>query len=793
MRRPVTPRPGPPMRFSAALLVCASALALGGAAAQTPPGTSTAGEQADQPRNPGPTGAAAPRRDATGGMQGFTPASAAAERELERRFDGLIDPKELDGWLKRMTAGPNHVGAPHNRENAEWQLAQFRSWGWDARIETFDVLYPTPKEVGLELLGPRGYKAKLFEPPVKGDRTSGLAGQLPPYVAYQGDGDVTAPLVYVNYGMPDDYRALARAGVDVRGKVVIARYGAGWRGLKPKLAQEHGALGCIIYSDPADDGYGVSDVYPAGAQRNRDGVQRGSVVDMTTYPGDPLTPGVGATKDAKRLTREQAVTVLKIPALPISYGDALPLLQALGGPVAPRNMRGGLGLAYHLGDGQGARVRLKVRSDWGLKTLYNVVATMKGSEQPDAWVLRGNHRDGWVFGAEDPISGQVAMMAEAKAIGVLARQGFRPKKTLVYLSWDGEEAGLLGSTEWAEAHDAELQRKAVAYVNSDNSGRGFLSVGGSQAFTRMVNEVADAVTDPQTGVSLRERQRARARVAALEGGDERTRRFARSAAQGGDTPLEALGSGSDYTGFLQHLGVPSMDVRFGGEGSAGGVYHSAYDSYDHYRRFGDPGEAYGVALARTAGRIVLRLSQAEAPPLRFSDTAATFEEYAGELKRLLSGKRERAVDQARLLDARLYAAAADPTLKLRDPDRLPAVPELDWTALDRAVAHLKTAAAAYDALNPAALPAARRARVEAVLQPQEQRLLDAGGLPGRPWFRHLAYAPGVLTGYGAKTFPGVREAIEGDRYPEAQRFIALTAAAVDRYAQGLEQAAQAAR
>ena len=782
------------------LLVLLASASLGGlsVAAQTPPRASATGqptapaksfngERSSEDANPDKASTSKPGPPAPGAMIGFTPETAAAERAVEDRFDALVDPREMAGWLKRLASQPNHVGSPHDRDNAEWELGLFRSWGWDARMETFQVLYPTPLEESLELLGPHPYRAKLHEPPVPGDKTSGAPGQLPPYVAYQGDGDVTAELVYANYGMPDDYKALARAGIDVRGKIVITRYGAGWRGLKPKLAQEHGAVGCLIYSDPADDGYASDDVYPRGPQRPADGVQRGSVADITTYPGDPLTPGVGATKDARRqYTRETAPTVLKIPTLPISYGDAQPLLAALGGPVAEKGARGGLGITYHHGPGP-ARVHLKVRSDWSLKTLYDVVATMRGSEQPDSWVLRGNHRDGWVFGAEDPLSGQVSLMAEAKAIGALARQGFRPKRTLVYLSWDGEEPGLLGSTEWAETHADELQAKALAYVNSDNIDRGFLNVGGSQALTRLVNQVATEVTDPQTRVSLRARQRARIEVAAAEGGDPRAARLAKLEAAGGDAPLEALGSGSDYSSFLQHLGLATLDIRFGGEGESGGVYHSAYDTYEHYARFGDPGEAYGATLARTAGRVVLRLADAPVAPMRFADTAASFTAYVADLKTLAAQKRSAAVEVTRLLDAGAFTLAADPTKTSLPPERPVPVPPLDWSALDAAAARLRASADRYDAVA-AMVPPGRRAAVNAVLQGMEQRLLDAGGLPGRPWYRNLAYAPGVLTGYGAKTFPGVREAVEGDRYDEARRFIAATAAAVNRYSDGLDQA-----
>jgi N-acetylated-alpha-linked acidic dipeptidase len=428
--------------------------------------------------------------------------------EIERQFDASLNAAEMAGWMKTMAAEPNHVGSAHDKANAEMVLAQFRDWGWNAHIETFEVLYPTPISETLELLGDAPFKATLTEPPIPGDETSARTKDaLPAYVAYQGDGDVSAPLVYVNYGMPDDYLQLERLGVSVRGKIVIVRYGEGWRGLKPKLAQEHGAVGCIIFSDPRDDGYGAADAYPNGPGRPANGVQRGSVADMTQYPGDPLTPGVGATAAAARLSTADSPVILKIPVLPISYGDAQHFLAALGGRVVPPGWRGALPITYHVGGGDGARVHIAVKSDWPLKTIYNVVAVMKGSTYPDQWIMRGNHHDGWVFGAADPMSGHIAMMGEAKAIGALAKTGWRPKRTLVYLSWDAEEPMLLGSTEWAETHAAELKEKALVYVNSDGSGRGFLNVEGSHSLQHLVNRVAADVTDPETRVSLAVRAR----------------------------------------------------------------------------------------------------------------------------------------------------------------------------------------------------------------------------------------------------------------------------------------------
>jgi N-acetylated-alpha-linked acidic dipeptidase len=442
-----------------------------------------------------------------------TGAAQRSPAEVEREFDASLNAAEMAGWMKTMAAEPNHVGSPHNKANAEMVLAQFRDWGWDAHIETFEVLYPTPISETLELVGAEPFNATLTEAPIPGDETSTRTKEeLPAYVAYQGDGDVTAPLFYVNYGMPDDYLQLERLGVSVRGKIVIARYGQGWRGLKPKLAQEHGAVGCLIFSDPRDDGYAAEDAYPKGPARPANGVQRGSVADMTRYPGDPLTPGIGATALAERLPITEAPTILRIPVLPISYGDAQHFLAALGGRVVPPNWRGSLPITYHVGGGEVALVHMAVKSDWPLRTIYNVVAVMKGSTYPDQWIMRGNHHDGWVFGAGDPMSGHIAMMGEAKAIGALAKTGWRPKRTLVYLSWDAEEPMLLGSTEWAETHAAELKERALIYVNSDGSGRGFLRVEGSHSLQHLVNRVAADVPDPETGVSVSARLRARMQV-----------------------------------------------------------------------------------------------------------------------------------------------------------------------------------------------------------------------------------------------------------------------------------------
>jgi N-acetylated-alpha-linked acidic dipeptidase len=725
-------------------------------------------------------------------LLGFTPADSTKERALEAKFDQGLSADTQRAWNKQMASEANEVGAPHDKQNADWMLAQFKNWGWDARIETFYVLYPTPIAETLELLGDNPYTAKLHEPPVAGDPSSEeTANVLPPYLAYQGDGDVTAEVVYANYGMPDDYKTLARAGIDVKGKIVLTRYGGGWRGLKPQLAQQHGAVGCLIYSDPADDGYGEDDVYPKGGARPPQGVQRGSVEVMSLYPGDPLTPGVGATKDAKRLTRETSPVILKIPALPISYGDALPLLEAIDGPVAPKNFRGQLPVTYHIGPSK-APVHLMVKSDWGLKPIYDVIAVMKGSEFPDQWVVRGNHHDGWVNGAWDPLAGNVALLNEAQSLGELAKTGWRPKRTLVYASWDGEEPGLLGSTEFAEEHAEELKKKAVIYINSDTNGRGFLGVEASHDLQRMVNQVGDDVQDPQTKVSVEQRLRAAIQVRALT--EPREAEDAKAIAAGGDTPVGALGSGSDYSAYLQHLGLASINLGYGGEDQQGGVYHSLYDTYYHYARFGDPTFGYGVALSETAGRMVLREANADVLPLYFTGFADTVAGYVNELKKLNTDIKTKSEKEDKLLGEKAFILASDPTETYVAPPSEGPVTMIDFAPLDAAVAKLKASAKVYDdTLASGAVAPAHAIKANAILQDIDQSLLDERGLPGRPWYKNLAYAPGVLTGYGAKTLPGVREAIEGRRWAEAQTYVERTAKALEAYAARVDAAAAALR
>jgi N-acetylated-alpha-linked acidic dipeptidase len=713
------------------------------------------------------------------------------QAKREAVLDASVSASEQMGWLKQMASAPNHVGSVHDKTNAEFILSQFKAWGWDAKIETFEVLYPTPLKTQLNLVGPVAVPLGGQEPTIPEDATSAnLKDALPPYVAFQGDGDVTADVVYVNYGLPADYAALARRGISVKGKIALARYGGGWRGLKPKLAQEQGAIGALIYSDPANDGYATADTYPNGGSRPDTGVQRGSVADMTTYPGDPGTPGYGSVKGAKRIDRKDAVTIMKIPTLPISYGDAMKIFAQLKGPIVPDNFRGALPITYRTGGDGSVKLHLQVESDWSLKPVYNVIAMLKGKDRPDEWVVRGNHHDGWVFGAADPLSGEVAMLSEAKALGQLAKAGWRPSRTIVYASWDAEEPMLLGSTEWVETHEAELKAKAIIYINTDGNGRGFLGAEGSHQYSHLVNQVAADVKDPQTGVSVLERARAKLRADAFDGGRVDADEL-KAAEAGGDLPMGALGSGSDYSSFLQHAGVPSLNLGFGGEGESAGSYHSIYDSYDHFVRFDDPGLAYGAALSKTVGRVVLRIADADTPPLRFGDLAATVHIYLGEVKALIDSRRKQDEKRAGLLSGNAFALASDPLAPVAAPLAEAPTPIIELAALENAVARLEASAKAYDAayaVKGAGLAAATRGRLNAALLGIDQALLIPEGLPGRNWYRHALYAPGRFTGYGAKTLPGVREAVEERRFADANVYAGRTAAAIERLAAKLDAA-----
>ena len=723
-------------------------------------------------------------------LRGFAAESAKAQREWEAKFRAIPSPDSLREYMRRLSARPHHVGSPYDKDNAEWILAKFKSFGLDAHIETFDVLFPTPKERLVELVAPTTFRAKLQEPAVPGDPTSSQqAEQLPTYNAYSIDGDVTAPLVYVNFGVPADYERLERMGVSVKGAIVIARYFGSWRGIKPKVAAEHGAVGCLIYSDPREDGYTQGAVYPQGPWRPKDGVQRGSVMDMPLYPGDPLTPGVGATKDAKRLPISEAATITKIPVLPISYGDAQPLLAALGGRVVPPEWRGGLGITYRVGPGP-ARVHLKVTFDWSLKTLYNVIARIPGATAPDEWVIRGNHHDAWVNGAEDPLSGQGPLLEEARGYGQLLKQGWKPRRTIIYAAWDGEEPALLGSTEWVEAHADELATKAVAYLNSDTNNRGYLDMEGSHSLEQFINDVARDIEDPETKLSVWKRDQLRA-VADAKTADER-----QEARQRGDLRIDALGSGSDYTPFLQHVGIATLNLGFGGEGG-GGIYHSIYDDFKWYTTYDDTSFVYGRALAQTIGTAVMRLADADVVPYQFTNFAETVGRYVKEVEKLATETRDQIQERNRQLDDGVFTATSDPWQPLVPPAREAAAPHLNFAPLDDATDALSKAAERYDraftkaqANGGASLAKPEAGTLNATLRQAERTLTSATGLPRRPWYRHLVYAPGFYTGYGVKTLPSVREAIEQKNWAEAQQQIGATAQVLTAEAGVISQAAE---
>ncbi len=713
-------------------------------------------------------------------ISGFTETSAAAELKTEQKFDASLSAQRIGETIKELSAYPHNLGSPGSKAVAEKLLQKYKSYGLDAHIESFTVLFPSPKTRVLELTSPTQYNAVLKEPALAEDATSGQENQLPTYNAWSADGDVNGQLVFVNYGLPDDYEQLEKLGIDVKGKIVIAKYGHSWRGIKPKVAYEHGAIGCIIYSDPKDDGYTAGEVYPKGSFKNEYGVQRGSVMDMVIYPGDPLTPGVGATKDAKRLDRNDAPTILKIPVLPISYHDALPLLSALDGTVAPEAWQGSLPITYHVGPGK-AMVHLKLAFNWDMVQAYDVIAKIKGSEQPDEWVMRGNHHDGWVNGASDPLSGQAAMLEEARALGALLKTGWKPKRSIVFCSWDGEEPGLIGSTEYAEAHDKEIQQKAAIYLNTDGSGRGFINTGGSQALEGFMDEITKTVIDPQTNVSVLDRKRAKELV------DGKTIKSKKEMLETKGLKLEALGSGSDFSSFLQHLGVPTLDIGFGGE-DEGGEYHSIYDSYDYYVRFKDPDFKYGITLSQTAGHAILRMADADLLPFDFRTLHKTIEKYAKEVQELVNNMRENTEVDNQLIKANDYKLAADPTKNEKMPEVKADVPQLDFSTLTISLDSLKKSADRLSANWATAIQKnTSHDKLNKMLYQAEQQLLSEG-LPRRTWYKHTIYAPGFYTGYGVKTLPGIREAIEQRNWKEAQEQILVVAKRINNLAAYLNSA-----
>ena len=720
-------------------------------------------------------------------LSGYSAQSSNSERDWEKKFQNATISDNIKANMQRLSARPHHVGSPYDKDNAEWILAKFREWGFDAHIESFQVLFPTPKERLVELLEPTRFKAKLQEPIVPSDPTTNQTSeQLPTYNAYSIDGDVTAPLVYVNYGNREDYEQLDRLGISVKGAIVIARYGENWRGTKPKVAAEHGAIGCIIYSDPREDGFYNGDDYPKGGWRPRDGVQRGSVMD-TDYPGDPLTPGVGATADAKRLSIGEAKTITKIPVLPISYADALPLLSALAGPVAPEEWRGGLPITYHLGPGP-AKVHLRVASNWDLKPLYDVIATMRGSDSPDQWVIRGNHHDAWVNGADDPVSGMSAVLEEARVLGELHKQGWNPRRTVIYCAWDGEEPGLLGSTEWVEEHGNDLSAHAVAYINSDSNSRGFFYASGSHDLEKLINDVARDINDPEKNISVWQRERL-SHIADAKKQEDRDEIRNRA-----ELRIGTLGDGSDYAPFLDHAGIPALNIGYGGEADAD-AYHSIYDDFYWYTHFVDTDFAYGRALAQTGGTAVMRLADADLIPFEYNGFADNLSRYVTELEKQLKDKRDEISERNLELKEGVFSAVADPHKVSVPPPQEAVPPYMNFAPLKNAVESFKKSSEHYQAAFAKAqaggIPLSRQALDSmntSLIQIQRAFLLDRG-LPERSWFKHQVYAPGAYTGYGAKPLAAVREYMDQKKWQEADAQVPTVAKVLENASAAIEKAA----
>ena len=720
-------------------------------------------------------------------LLGYSKDASAAQEQWEKKFRDGIVPGNIRENMRRLSARPHNLGSPYDKDNAEWILAQFKAAGFDAKIESFKVLFPTPKQRVVELLAPKKFVAKLQEPALSADPTSQQTSeQLPTYNAYSADGDVTADLVYVNHGIREDYEQLDRLGISVKGKIVIARYGEGWRGVKPKVAAEHGAIGCIIYSDPREDGFFNGDDYPIGGWRGRESVQRGSVMD-TDYPGDPLTPGVGATEDAKRLDIKDAKTITKIPVLPISYADAIPLLSELNGPVAAEDWRGGLPITYHVGPGP-AKVHLKVASNWDLKTIYDVIATLRGTDA-DQWVVRGNHHDAWVNGADDPISGQSAMLEEARMLGELHKQGWNPKRTIIYCAWDGEEPGLLGSVEWVETHREELQNHAVAYINSDSNERGFLFAGGTQDLEKFISGVARDVDDPEAHISVFQRAHLED-ISEAKNAEDRGEARKRD-----DLKVIALGDGSDYTAFQDFAGISSLSIQFGGEDD-GTQYHSIYDDFYWYTHFVDTDFVYGKALAQTAGSAMMRMADAELIPFDYAPQADAIAKYESDLEKLLKDKQDEFTERNLELKEGVFEATRDPRRPLLPPPAETVPPFMNFAPMKNAIELLKKSSeryskvlAGWQSAGSPSLSADAESSLNSDLLKISRLFLNEKGLPERPWFKNQIYAPGAYTGYGAKPIAAVQEYMDQKKWKEADAQVPQVAQVIETVAAGIDKAA----
>jgi len=693
----------------------------------------------------------------SGGIAGFTPERVAAERQLEQKLRSIPDAAHAESNLRHLTSEPHMAGTEASRRVAEWLRDQYRSFGFDAKIVSYSAWMPQPREIKLELIKPWRQQLASPEQPFEGDSDTRDTRAGAAFNSYSPSGEVTASVVYVNYGTREDYSALASMGVDVTGKVVIARYGRCYRGIKAKLAEEHKAAALLLYSDPADDGVSLGNAYPRGPWRPLSGIQRGSIIYTQIYPGDPLTPGVAATPEAARLAPSDAANLPRIPTMPINAQDAAVILSNLGDRIVPSGWQGGLPITYHVGPGEG-QVHVKLDMDYQQRPLYDVIATLHGSED-DEWVLLGNHHDAWVFGAADPGSGTASMLELGRALGELVRSGWKPRRRITICAWDGEEEGLLGSTEWVEANRAELQAKAVAYINTDVGVTGpNFAASAPPSLKDLVRDATREVQDPRTGFRVYD---AWSRYATAAGGEVHgTARQVPGAEASGEPAVSALGSGSDYSPFFDYAGIPSIDMAFGGDY---GVYHSLYDDFYWMKHFGDPAFAYHVALAQVLGTMALRLDEADILPF---DYAA----YASEIE-------HRATD-------RITRAA-------RESDQDILEPVLD------AAARLSTSAArasqALSGLSSAPLDPAKAAQINRALASVEQALLAPDGLYGRPWFKHVMYAPGSYAGYEAEVLPGISEALDRNDPAALRREEAAFEAALLRVSARLDDVARLAQ
>lgn len=676
------------------------------------------------------------------GIEGFAPERAMKQKDLEAKFLALPKPSNCEKYSRILTEDPHMAGTPGDRKNADYVRSRLLEWGWDAEIVEYMVYLPYPKSAQLTLLAPETFNAKLKEEGWAWDKDCAAPDAVIPFNAYSPSCDLTADLVYANYGLPEDYEKLSALGVDVKGKIVIVRYGASFRGIKVRVAQDRGAAGVIIYSDPADDGYAKGDVYPRGPWRPESAVQRGSIQGISQYPGDPLSPGWAAVAGARRIEPSQAESLPRIPCMPISYGDATPLLKNLAGPNVPEDWQGHLPFAYHTGPGP-SRVHMKLEMDFKDRPIWNVIAKMPGSDLADQWVILGNHRDAWVHGAVDPISGSSCMLETARALGEMRKQGWQPRRTLVLGSWDGEEFGLIGSTEWVEEHAETLAAKAVAYINVDSAVSGpHFSASGVASLAHFVRDVAREVQDPKAKRPVYDLWLEKAKERDKK--KERNQQGIVTEMTSDEAPVGELGSGSDFTPFLDRLGVPCLDLSFGGPY---GVYHSILDNFYWMSQFGDPGFEYHATMTKILGITMLRLSECDVLPLRPEETGIAIGRF---LESIEKGTKEAGA---------AFASAKNAAQAMRDRAK-----EFRSRTGQMALAKLS----------------AEIASANSRLLQAEMAFIDKEGLRGRTWFRNLLYAPGLYTGYASAPLPGVRDAVDAGDKERIQREIDRLLERIDR-------------